>query len=102
MDKWISILITAENMWQESREKAVATECYTTDEYCITRDLYKARRIFDLYGYESFRRFVDRCPHIINLVDDYVPCNQLPERYQCTMFCHKYNFEKGCTLNATE
>ena len=101
MDEWINILLLSESLWQESREKLIAAEL-TIEEYCIRRDLYKAQRIFDLYGYESFRRFVDRCPHIIHLLDEYVPCQYSPDEYQCTMFCHKYDFEKGCTLNATE
>lgn len=99
------IIVTAEDMWRNSRECAIAralTEDGSYDQYCVERDLYKAKRIFDLYGYEWFRRFIDRCPHIVHLLDDYVPCKQSPDQYQCTMFCHKYNFEKGCTLNATE
>ena len=78
MDEWINILLLSESLWQESREKLIAAEL-TIEEYCISRDLYKARRIFDLYGYEHFRRFVDRCPHIIHLLDEYVPCKYSPE-----------------------
>jgi hypothetical protein len=102
MDKWVSILLSAENMWEDSRERMTAAEYPMTEQYRIDRDFYKAQRIYDLYGYEWFRRFIDRCPHIHHLLDDYVPCRKEPQQYQCTMFCHKYDFEKGCTLNATE
>lgn len=99
------IIETVEDMWKESREYQISAELIADgdyDQYKIDRDLYKARRIFDLYGYDWFCRFIERCPHISHLLDEYVPCKQYPEQYQCTMFCHKYNFEKGCMLNATE
>ena len=99
------IIETAEDMWKESREYQISAELIADedyDQYKIDRDLYKARRIFDLYGYDWFCRFIERCPHISHLLDEYVPCKQYPEQYQCTMFCHKYDFKKGCTLNATE
>lgn len=57
MDKWKMILEAAESMWEKSREYIIAkSKLY--DEYCIERDLYKARRIFDLYDYEWFYKFV--------------------------------------------
>lgn len=102
MDKWVSILLTAEEMWENSRERAIAYGYPMTEQYRIERDLYKARRIYDLYGYEWFCQFIERCPHIQNLVDNYVPCEIGPNYHQCTMFCHKYNFEKGCMLYATK
>lgn len=98
MDKWVSILLEVEQMWEESRERAIAARYPMTEQYRIDRDFYKAQRILDLYGYEWFYRFVERCPHIIHLLDDLVPCKREPDLYQCTMFCHKYNFEKGCML----
>ena len=65
MDKWIEIIFEAEDMWRNSVEaKVAAIRGYDTDVYCRERDLYKARRILDMYGYEYFRKFVDRCPHI--------------------------------------
>lgn len=98
MDKWVNILLEVEQMWEESRERAIAAHYPMTEQYCIDRDFYKAQRILEMYGYEWFRRFIDRCPHIIHLLDDLVPCKREPDLYQCTMFCHKYNFEKGCML----
>jgi hypothetical protein len=57
MDKWKMILDAAGSMWEKSREYVIA-KSKSYDEYCIERDLYKARRIFDLYGYEWLYKFV--------------------------------------------
>ena len=85
-------------MWYQSEEYKISK---LEKNYKEIRDIYKAQKIYELYGFEIFGKFVKQCPHIINLLDDYVPCKK-EHNVQCTMFCHKYNFEKGCTLNATE
>jgi hypothetical protein len=51
------IVEAVESMWEKSRECIIA-KSKSYDEYCIERDLYKARRIFDLYDYEWFYKFV--------------------------------------------
>lgn len=99
--KWIMILQEVEEMWNcSATANALRSQDASIEEYCRERDAYKARRIYDMYGYDWFRRFVERCPHIQDLLDKHVPCED--EHYQCTMFCHRYNFEKGCMLNANE
>lgn len=102
MDKWTMIIMEMEDMWHNSIEYKIVPPSYSAKEYRIERDIYKAQRIYDLHGYDYFLRFLRQCPHIIEFMDDYVPCKREPQQYQCTMFCHKYDFEKGCTLNATE
>ncbi len=99
MDKWTMIIMEMEDMWHNSVEYRVVPSSYTAKEYRIERDIYKAQRIYDLYGYDYFMRFLQQCPHIIEFMDNYVPCKkQGPHQNQCTMFCHRYNLEKGCTL----
>lgn len=66
-------------------------------KYRVERDTFKADRIFALYGYDYFLRFVERCPHIQEMMKKYKPCDQ--NNGQCTMFCALYK-EGGCT-NAT-
>lgn len=66
-------------------------------KYRVERDTFKADRIFALYGYDYFLRFVERCPHIQEMMEKYKPCDQ--NNGQCTMFCALYK-EGGCT-NAT-
>lgn len=95
------ILQEAEEMWNcSATANALRSQEASIEEYRRERDAYKARRIYDIHGYDWFRRFVERCPHIQDLLDEHVPCRN--EHYQCTMFCHKYDFEKGCMLNATK
>ena len=101
MDKWIEIIFEAEDMWRNSVEaKIAAIRGYDTDVYCRERDLFKARRILDMYGDEYFRKFVDRCPHIKNYLDDYAyaPCERGDGN--CNMICIFYQ-NGGCT-NATK
>jgi hypothetical protein len=102
MDKWTMILIDMEDMWANSAQGLSAVHRdISAEEYRKERDRFKADRIYSLYGYEYLRKFIDRCPHIVNEFDQIVPCYQ-ENNVQCTMFCHKYDFEKGCTLNATK
>lgn len=89
MDKWTSILLTVKEMWEVSCEHLLAD--YTTDEYVRKRDEFKARRIYDLYGYEWFMKFIGRCPHI---AQDFLPCNK--NDGQCSMLC--LNYKGGCSL----
>lgn len=96
MDKWISILLTVEEMWENSCERAIAYAYPMTDQYCRDRDMFKARHIYELYGYEYFLQFVNRCPHIHDILGEYLPCRN---DGQCVIFCKFY--EGGCTY-ATE
>lgn len=93
------ILLEAEDMWEVSAEaRSLAARGLDADDYRRIRDGFKARRIYDLYGYDYFLRFVDKCPHISDLIKEYLPCDRLPGA-QCTMFC---NFYEGGCKNATE
>ena len=97
MDKWREIIFEAEDMWRNSVDARVAQiRGVDTETYRRLRDTYKARRILDLYGYEYFRMFVDRCPHIIEYVKDfgYAPCEQGDGN--CSMICIFYK-NGGCT-----
>ena len=100
-NKWNQIIIEMEDNWHESAEYNFLPLDISTQEYCRIRDVYKAEHIYYMYGFDYFYRFVKQAPHIVDLLDSFVPCNRDPQ-FQCTMFCHKYDFEKGCTLNATE
>ena len=88
-------------MWHESAEYKYLPLSIDPAAYRIHRDIYKAERIYSMYGYEYFANFVKQCPHIGGLLDSYVPCMSITQG-QCTVFCHKYSLEKGCTLNATK
>lgn len=97
------ILLEIEDTWQVSAAcRSISARELTTEDYRQERDIFKARRIYDLYGYEYFNRFINRCPHIIDKFDDLVPCNIKNDIANCSMFCHKYNFERGCVLYATK
>lgn len=96
------ILLDAEDMWAKSAQYKYMPLDTPTEEYRIQRDIFKAERIYSLYGYEYCVRFIKQCPHILPYMDDYVPCIKEPYAYQCTMFCHKYDFEKGCLKYANE
>lgn len=102
MDKWTTIILEMEDMWHDSAEYKFMPIDISSEDYRKQRDIYKARRIYDMYGFDYFSRFIKQCPHIHNDLDSYVPCLREPHKFQCTMFCHKYDFEKGCMLNATE
>ena len=92
----MNILLDMDDMWEKSAEYRLMP--LNTDEqtYRQKRDMYKAQRIYSLYGYDFFSRFIKERPHLYDLLDNYVPCNREP--HQCTIFCHKYNKEKGCML----
>lgn len=95
MDKWTMIILEAEDMWACSAEaRYYATIDLADGEYKVARDSFKARRIYDLYGYDYFLRFIDRCPHVKFLAQEYLPCDRLPGA-QCTLFCA--NYKGGCT-----
>ncbi len=102
MDKWIAIILDMEDCWHESAEYKRLPSTLSEEEYRRIRDVYKAEHIYHMYGFEYFYKFVKLSPHITDLLDEYVPCKRDEEHFQCTMFCHRYDFKKGCMLNATE
>lgn len=96
MDKWISILLETEDMWrQDSYSHYLSQINCDTQTYRIERDMFKAERILALYGYDYFSRFVERCPHIQEMIKKYKPCDQ--NGGQCTLFCALFK-KGGCTL----
>ncbi len=90
-----------EDLWAESAERKYLPISFQGLEYECVRDSYKAQRIYMMYGYDMFVKFVTDRPHIAHLLDEYVPCKQ-EAGAQCSLYCHKYNKEKGCMLNAAE
>ena len=95
MDKGSEIIFEAEDMWRNSAEAlSIQRRSSTTEEYMRERDFYKARRILDMYGYDYFRMFVERCPHILDMIEDYgySPCET---DGNCSMMCIFY--KGGCT-----
>ena len=95
MNKWVEIIFEAEDMWRKSAEAlSIQRRSSTTEEYMRERDFYKARRIFDMYGYDYFRMFVERCPHILDMIEEYgySPCET---DGNCSMMCIFY--KGGCT-----
>ena len=93
MDKWTAIILDAEKMWAASADMRTAQDC-GTKEYVRRRDIFKAERIYDLYGYENFLKFIKGCPHIQKeMARKYLPCDC--DNGQCNMFCIFY--EGGCT-----
>ena len=98
MDDWTLILLEVEGMWEaDSYAQRLGQSCCDPQKYRIERDAFKADRIYALYGYDYFMRFIERCPHIQEYAKKYKPCDQ--NGGQCTMFCAQY--EGGCT-NATK
>ena len=98
MDKWVSILLDAEDKWATfAIAHSLAAREIGALSYSCERDRYKAQYIFENYGYEYFLKFTERCPHIQDLLKEIVPCYQ---DGQCMVFCKFY--EKGDCLNATE
>ena len=92
------ILLEVEGMWEaDSHAGYLARIGCDPQYYRQERDKYKADRIYALYGYDYFMRFVERCPHIQEYAKKYKPCDQ--NNGQCIMFCAQY--KGGCT-NATE
>lgn len=99
MDNWIMIILEAEDRWACSSEaRYYASRDLADGEYKIARDSFKARHIYNLYGYEYFLKFVERCPHINFLLQEYPPCEHTQDA-QCSMFC--INYTGGCKY-ATE
>lgn len=99
MDKWTRILLEVEGMWEaDAYAQYLGQTGCDPQTYRIERDTYKAERIHDLYGYEYFLNFVQRCPHIKGIVKVQPPCKK--NGGQCTLFCYYYG-NGGCTY-ATE
>ena len=94
------IELDMEDMWAKSTEYKNFPLTASKDYYELERDLFKIRRIYDMYGYKYAVKFAELHPDTKAYLDQYVPCEQYPDKDQCTMFCHKYNSEKGCQLNA--
>jgi hypothetical protein len=99
MDKWGTILLEAEEMWEVSAayHRIISLGC-ETEEYRRLRDEFKADRIYALYGYEAFYKFVIKCPHIHYMFAQHLPCKNNDE--QCSLFCYYFK-DGGCTY-ATE
>lgn len=91
MSEWESILLEAEDIWENCvNGRYAGTWDSDKEKYKIDRDVFKARRIYELYGYNYFLKFIAGCPHIKNYFNDLVPCED-----------NKHN-KKECILNATE
>ena len=89
------ILLEAEGMWEADSYAGYLGQIGCDPLYYRQeRDKYKADHIYELYGYDYFIRFVERCPHIQEYAKKYKPCDQ--NSGQCTMFCAYYK-EGGCT-----
>jgi hypothetical protein len=100
MTEWEIILLEAEDVWQNcANGRYVGAWGSDKERYRRDRDIFKARRIYDLYGYDYFLKFLNRCPHIKDCFDDLVLCKI---NGQCSTLCYKYDIKKGCTLNAAE
>ena len=69
------IILEAEEMWAESAQACSLryTDC-DSEYYQQVRDEFKALRIYDLYGYEYFIKFVTACPHLEYLQRVFIPC----------------------------
>lgn len=94
MDDWTLILLDAESMWEaDSYAHYLGQIGCDPQKYRIERDTFKAERIYALYGYDYFLHFIERCPHIQELANKYLPCKQ--PGAQCSMFCIHYI--GGCT-----
>ena len=100
--KWTQIILDAEDMWAKSAIYRHFPLSASKEEFEIERDMFKIRRIYDMYGYEYAKRFAQEHPDTIMYLNQYTPCSVYSNYGQCSMFCHKYDFEKGCTLYATE
>ena len=96
------IELDMEDMWVKSAQYKHFPLSASKDYYELERDLFKIRRIYDMYGYEYAKRFAQEHPDTIAYLNQYTPCSVYSNYNQCTIFCHKYDCEKGCTLNATE
>ena len=77
MDKWTMMLLEMEDMWAVSaEERSLSARGIAAEDYKRERDMYKARRIYDLYGEEYFLRFVERCPHIADFKEVMLNANK--------------------------
>lgn len=77
MDKWTMILLEAEDMWAVSaEEQSLSARGIAVEDYMRERDMYKARRIYNLYGEDYFLRFVERCPHIADFKEVMLNANK--------------------------
>lgn len=88
--------------WRNTAEYKYFLFNSSIGDYDIRRDTYKARQIYALYGYKRFYKFIQERPHIFEIMRDYVPCRNEECQFQCTMFCYKYDKERGCALNVNE
>jgi hypothetical protein len=95
VDDWTLILLDAEEAWSASR--CIGIQYMDVQEYRYIRDVYKAHWIYEHYGYDYFLKFVERCPHVQDIIKDYSPC--IKDEHNCSMFCIFY--KGGCT-NAAE
>lgn len=103
MDTMIMMLSDMERAWTNSSECLWAVRSNISfEEYEKMKGNYMGERIYMTHGYDYLRKFMDYYPEIEYDLDECVPCKRVPHLDQCTMFCHKYNFEKGCMLNATK
>lgn len=99
MDKWSAILLDVEEMWENSASSRYTSAAGPQSQhYRIRRDTFKAERIYSLYGYDWFVKFVEERPHIHNLLNNHHPCDL--NDGQCTMFC--YFFKNGGCIYATK
>ena len=96
------IELDMEDMWAKSAQYKHFPLSASKDYYELERDLFKIRRIYDIYGYKYALKFAELHPDTKAYLDQYVPCQSPMNAGQCTMFCHKYDCEKGCILNATK
>mgnify|MGYP003478516735 FL=1 len=88
------ILLEVEGMWEaDSYAGYLARIGCDPQYYRQERDKYKADRIYALYGYDYFMRFVERCPHIQEYAKKYKPCDQ--NNGQCMMFCAQYEIGRA-------
>ena len=56
MDKWVSILLEAEDKWATfAMTHSLAAREIGTFSYSCERDKYKAQYIFENYGYEYYQ-----------------------------------------------
>ena len=98
MNQWIQILLDAEESWDVyAASRSLSVRKRNAKEYTQARDLYKARYIFDNYGYNYFLRFCEGCSNARGLLEEITPCDK---DGQCMVFCKFY--EMGGCLNATK
>lgn len=68
-------MLEMEDLWAESAEvRSLSAREINAKEYSKMRDTFKANHILALYGYDYFIKFVERCPHIQEMLTKYKPC----------------------------